>query len=163
MNEQCWEWHWLSSTWESAEGIHNTVAFCVLRNNGNSIVSPPLGGVMEQQINCAKPQLNIQNPQGKSPLNRYSYFAYRLGRKRETQGLLLLLLFLNTYKMLRYYVDRGNVNTKRKRGMYFFHQIFIPLQQLWGLQPFAALFPIKTSGNVSKLFQKLMEIMQYKI
>jgi len=58
--------------------------------------------------------------------------------------------------MLRYYANRGYISTKRKRGRNFSHE--------WssGLQPLAAPSPIKTSGNVSKLFQKTMEILQYK-
>lgn len=60
-------------------------------------------------------------------MNKSSYFAYRLGRKRETEGLLLLFLFLNTYEMLRYYMDRGYMSTKRKRSRNFFHEILIPL------------------------------------
>lgn len=59
-------------------------------------------------------------------MNKSSYFSYRLGRKRDTESLLLLFLFSNIYELLRYYADRGYISTKSKKGRIFFHEIFIP-------------------------------------
>lgn len=127
MNAQLWEWCWLCSTWESVEGTNNTVAFWVLRNNGNSIFlssSQWSNGTVDK---LWKTTAKYLKPTRKKSFEQIKLFHSQTGKKRETEGLLLLFLFLNTYEMLKYYFHRGYISSKTKKKERIFSMMFLYL------------------------------------
>lgn len=103
------------------------MAFSVLRNNENGIFlssSQWSNGTVDK---LWKTTAKYLEPTRKKSFEKIKLFHSQTGKKRETEGLLLLFLFLNTYEMLIYYFDRGYISTKRKKDRIFFHDVLISL------------------------------------